>query len=115
MPVIRWMRTDGGRYRPAAFFLRRYFVVIRARILGICTLALLCERAESEYEMKDPKKMPGDEPQTDVPPKPHEFPEYEDMPTDIHDDTGPERNREAPIQESPDRAVSDEAADITNE
>ncbi|HLJ83061.1 MAG TPA: hypothetical protein VKT51_02645 [Candidatus Eremiobacteraceae bacterium] len=44
--------------------------------------------------MKDVRREPGLSP-TDVPPKPHEFPEYEDMPTDVHDDTGPERKQEA--------------------
>ncbi len=47
------------------------------------------------------RRIPGDTPGADVPPKPHEFPEYEDTPTDVHDDGGPDRKRE-PGQDSPD-------------
>jgi hypothetical protein len=61
-------------------------------------------RAESEHGLKDPKEMPGETPPTDVPPKPHEFPEYEDMPTDVHDEDPPKR-----------RTPSDESADITTD
>ena len=67
--------------------------------------------------MKDPKRNPNAPQQPEVPPKPHEFPEYEDMPTDIHDDTGPERKQEqTPDHDRPEDPVArDEAADITNE
>ncbi|HLW38370.1 MAG TPA: hypothetical protein VKR99_08085 [Candidatus Eremiobacteraceae bacterium] len=66
--------------------------------------------------MKDRNKMPGGKPDTDVPPKPHEFPEYEDMPTDVHDGEGPARKGETPERDSHVRRdVDNETADVTSE
>ncbi|MBC5805893.1 MAG: hypothetical protein ACR2KS_04735 [Candidatus Eremiobacter antarcticus] len=66
--------------------------------------------------MKDRSQMPGQSegaervPNPDVPSKPHEFPEYEDTPTDLGDDTGRKID-----EGTEDPGSDDEQADITNE
>jgi hypothetical protein len=66
--------------------------------------------------MKDREKMPAGKPETDVPAKPHEFPEYEDMPTNVDDDKGAGPAPQTPGKNPQGRLdVSNESADITNE
>lgn len=43
-------------------------------------------------------KPGGDKPGADLPPKPHEFPEYEDMPTNLHEDGNPTKPDSNPNQ-----------------
>lgn len=60
------------------------------------------------------RRIPGETPGADIPPKPHEFPEYEDMPTDVHDDGGPAKRE--PGQDSPDpRQPGSAKMDLSNE
>jgi hypothetical protein len=73
-------------------------------------------RAGKRIMMKDRRQMPGQSegaervPNPDVPPKPHEFPEYEDTPTDLGDDAGHKTD-----EGTEDPGMDDEQADITNE
>ena len=67
--------------------------------------------------MKDNPKKRDTQKVPDVNPRPHEFPEYEDMPTDRHDESSPGKPKTTPDSGTQyDTHVDPESAtDITNE